>query len=138
MKALVILVLVASAALAAFSALNWSALAAVVPMNVGLLTVHGAPGTVALAFAFGFAAALLSYAAWQRTAQLLEARRHAQQVGEMRKLAEDAEASRVRDLRADLHTEMAAMRKTVEESANGLAAALGQIDEKLERSRPPP
>ena len=131
---MLLLVLLAAAVLAAFAALNWSALAAVVPMSLGLTTVQGAPGTVALAFAFGFAAALLEYAAWQRTSQLLEARRHAQELSELRKLAEDAEASRLRELRAELESELAAVRKTIEESANGLAAAIGQIDEKLARS----
>ncbi len=138
MKALALLVLAAVALLAAFAALNWAALNAPVPVYLGPATVEAAPGVIVLAFALGFALALLAHAAWQRTAQLLEARRHAQEVRALRELAESAESSRLRELRAQLDAEFAAVRRTVEVSANGVAASVGQLDDKLDRLQAAP
>lgn len=131
MKIFALVVALAAALLVLFAALNWAALSAVVPVSLGAATLDGAPGVVVLAFALGFALALLAYAAWHRTAQLIEARRHAQELRELRALAEDAEASRLRELRAELEREFAALRRTVEETSNGLAAAIGQVDDRL-------
>jgi uncharacterized protein HemX len=131
MKIFALVVALAAALLVLFAALNWPSLNAIVPVSLGAATIHGAPGVIVLAFALGFALALLAYAAWHRTAQLIEARRHAQELRELRALAEDAEASRLRDLRAQLEQEFAALRRTVEESANGLAASIGQVDDRL-------
>jgi hypothetical protein len=117
MKTVALIVLVAAAVLAAFAALNWSALNAAVPVYLGLATVEMAPGVIVLAFAFGFALALLAYTAWDRTAQVLEARRHAQEL---------------RDLRAEMAGGFEAMRRTIEESTNGLSASLGHLDDKLD------
>jgi hypothetical protein len=136
MKTIALLVLLAAALLTLFAALNWSTLNATVPVYLGPATVDAAPGVIVLGFALGFALALLAYVAWHRTTQLIEARRHAQELRELRTLADDAEASRLREMRAELAQEFAALRGTVEESANGLAASIGQLDDKLERARP--
>lgn len=134
MKIFALVVALAAAILVLFAALNWAALSAIVPVSLGAATIEAAPGVIVLAFALGFALALLAYAAWHRTAQLIEARRHAQELRELRALAEDAEASRLRELRAELTQEFAALRRTVEESANGLAAAIAQVDDRLHPS----
>jgi hypothetical protein len=138
MMAVALLVLLAAALVALFAALNWGSLSATVPVHLGLATVEAAPGVIVLACALGFALALLAYIAWQRTAQLIEARRHAEELRALRALAEDAEASRLRELRAELARDFAALRGTIEESGNGLAASIGQLDDKLERARTAP
>jgi uncharacterized protein HemX len=131
MKIFALLVALVAALLVLFAALNWPALNATAPVSLGVATIDAAPGVILLACALGLALALLAYAAWHRTAQLVEARRHAQELRELRALADNAEASRLRELRTDLEQEFAALRRTVEESGNGLAAAIGQIDDKL-------
>ena len=131
MKILALAVALAAALLALFAALNWSTLNVTGPVFLGPATVEAASGVIVLGFAFGFALALLAYVAWHRTAQLIESRRHAQEVRELRALAEVAEASRLHELRAELAQEFAALRSTVEESANGLAASIGHLDDKL-------
>lgn len=131
MKTFALLALLASALLAVFAALNWSTLNAVVPVHLGPVTVQAAPGVIVLAFAYGFALALLGYAVWHRTTQLLEARRHAQELRDLRALADNAEASRLRDLRTEIAAEFSSVRTSIEESANGLSAAIGQLDDKL-------
>jgi TRAP-type mannitol/chloroaromatic compound transport system substrate-binding protein len=62
---------------------------------------------------------------------LLEARRHAQALDAQRRLAEDAEASRLSELRAEVQQEFADVRKTIEESANGLAATIAEMEDRL-------
>jgi hypothetical protein len=140
MKVLVLLTLLATCLLILFSALNWGQLSALAPVSFGPVSAQAPPGTIVLVFALAFALALLAYAAWHRTAQLIEARRHAQQLQELRALADNAEASRLRELRAEVEAQFTALRRTIEESANGLAAAIGQLDDKLDRARavPPP
>src|SRR5688572_4415110 len=129
MKTMAVAALLAVALLLAFAALNWAALSLPSAVSFGVMTVQAPAG----GFALGFALALLAYAAWQRTAQLIEARRVSHEVAELRRLAEDAEASRLRALREEMAAEFAALRRTIDESANGIAAALGQLDDKLDR-----
>ena len=132
MKAIAIAVLLAVLLLVAFAALNWAALSMPSAVSFGVMQTQAPAGVIVLGFALAFALALFAYAAWQRTAQLIEERRVAREVADLRKLAENAEASRLHALRAELTTEFAALRMTIDESANGIAAALGQLDDKLD------
>lgn len=132
-RALGWLILAALALLALFAALNWGALTAPTSLRFLGASVQAPLGLVLLAVAVAFALLALVYAAALRTAMLIEARRHTQALEEQRRLADEAEASRLHELRADLEREFGATRRAIEESANGLAAALGQIDDKLER-----
>jgi hypothetical protein len=135
-KTLAIATMLAMLVLAAFAALNWAALSTPAAVSFGVMTAQAPAGVIVLAFAFGFALALLAYAAWQRTAQLVESRRVAQEMSELRALADNAEASRLVALREELTAEFAALRRTIDESANGIAAAVGELDDKLDRVRP--
>ena len=128
-----IVILVALALLALFAAVNWSALTAPTILSFVAFTLEGPLGLILLGFALGFALLFLGYAAMQRTAMLMESRRHAQELKAQRDLAERAEASRLSELRQQLERDFAALRATIEESTNSLAASIGQLDEKLER-----
>jgi uncharacterized integral membrane protein len=132
-RALTILMVVALALLALFAAMNWHALTARTVLSFFGVSVDAPLGLLLLAVAVAFAALALLYAAVIRTAMLLEARRHAQAIEAQRRLAEEAEASRLNELRAQIEREFADVRKTLDESANGLAAAIGQIEDKLDR-----
>ena len=136
MKTLAIATMLALLVLAVFAALNWAVLNTPAAVSFGVVTTQAPAGVIVLAFAFAFALALLAYAAWQRTAQLVEARRVAQEMRELRALADNAEASRLAALREELTAEFAALRRTIDESANGIAASVGQLDDKLDRLRP--
>jgi uncharacterized integral membrane protein len=128
-----VVVLVALGLLALFAAMNWGALTAPTVLSFLGATVEAPLGLILLGVAVFFAVLTLAYAAWQRTAMLLEARRQAQALEAQRRIAEEAEASRLAELRMQLEREMAAVRRTIEESANGLSAAIGQLDDKLSR-----
>ena len=135
MKAIAIAVLLAVLLLVAFAALNWAALSVPSVVSFGVMQAQAPAGVIVLGFALSFALSLFAYAAWQRTAQLMEERRVAREVAELRNLAENAEASRLHALRLELATEFAALRKTIDESANGIDASLGQLDDKLDDKR---
>jgi len=134
MKILDSAILAALAALAIFAALNWDALTARTALSFVLFTVEAPLGLILMGFALGFAVVLLGYAAAQRTTLLIEARRHAQELKAQRDIAERAEASRIEELRLQLERETAALRTAIEQAANGLAASIGQVEDKLDRS----
>jgi hypothetical protein len=127
-------ILVALAALGLFAVLNWPALSVPARLSVAGFPLDAPPGLILLAFALGLVLLLLCYAAVQRTAMLLQAHRHARELAAQREIAERAELSRIFELRAQLEREAAALRVCIEQSANGLAASIGQLDDKLERS----
>lgn len=122
-----IVVLLALILLFIFAAVNWPALTATSSLSFLFFRADAPLGVVLLGFALAFALLLLGYAAVQRTAMLVEARRHAQETKALRELAESAEASRLAALRAQL-----------EEATNSLAAHLGQIDDKLNQMQQRP
>ena len=126
-------ILVALALLALFAAMNWAALSAPTALSFFGVGVEGPLGLILLGTALAFGLLFLAYAAMQRTAMLMESRRHAQELKAQRDLAERAEASRLSELRQQLERDFAALRATIEESTNSLAASIGQLDEKLER-----
>jgi uncharacterized integral membrane protein len=132
-KTLAISAMLALLVLAVFAALNWAVLNTPSAVSFGVVTTQAPAGVIVLAFAIGFAVALVAYAAWQRTVQLVEARRVAQEMRELRALADNAEASRLAALREELTAEFAALRRTIDESANGIAASVGELDDKLDR-----
>jgi uncharacterized integral membrane protein len=128
-----IVILVALALLALFAAVNWSVLTAATTLSFVAFTLEGPLGVILLGFALGFALLLLGYVAMQRTSMHMESRRHAQELKAQRDLAEQAEVSRIHELKLQLERESAALRTSIEEAANGLAASIGQIDDKLSR-----
>ena len=126
-------VVAALALLVLFAAMNWGALTAPTTLSFLGASVEAPLGLILLSIAVGLALLALVYGAVQRTAALIEARRHTQALEEQRRLAEQAEASRLAELRVQHEQEFALVRKTIEESANGLAASIGQLEDRLKR-----
>jgi uncharacterized integral membrane protein len=125
------IVLAALLLLALFAAMNWGALTTATALSFFGASVEAPLGLILLGTAVAFALLALVYAAVQRTSMLLEARRHTQALEAQRQLAETAEASRLAELRAQMEREFAITRRTIEESVNGLAASIGEMDERL-------
>ncbi|MCB0217559.1 MAG: hypothetical protein H6648_07950 [Caldilineae bacterium] len=71
------------------------------------------------------------FAAGVRTSSLVELRRYAKEVEAARKLADEAEASRISGLQAHLDGLVASLREEAEARHNMLAATLGEMDERL-------
>jgi hypothetical protein len=154
-RVLAIVVLVLLAALAAFSLLNWSAIAAPAALSLGVTTLDAPLGVVLLGFVAALTGAFLVYAVSEQARSLSAARRFERELHAQRALADEAERSRFAELRAHLDTELRALRATgagggggdlrldelrasllerIEESTNGLAAHLAELEDKLDRA----
>ena len=155
MSARTIFLLLAAMLLALFTILNWQAFTT--PTTLWLLVAHvQAPlGLLMLAVTVLLAALFLLYAAYLRTAAMLEARRSARDLQVQRRIADEAEASRIAQLRTvveagprelDEKIEQscsgvqtrceqlsAELRTTIEQTGTVLSAYIGEVEDRLER-----
>lgn len=124
--------------LAAFVIANWHVLAAPVEVSLLVATINAPAGVILLGGTALLLVLLGAYTLSLHTSTLLEARRHAKELREQRLLADQAEASRFTDLNAAMQKEFADLRvelqKVSNESSNSLAAAIGEVEDKLDRA----
>jgi uncharacterized integral membrane protein len=151
-----LLILIVVGAVAIFSAINWKAFMAPTTLSVVFANVEAPLGLILLA-AIGLLTLLfLLYVAYLQSAILMENRRNARELKTQRELAEQAEASRISQLRSFLESELRRvgekteeskvavlaklegvereLRAVVEQSGNTLAAYIGEIEDRLERA----
>ncbi|MDD5365694.1 MAG: hypothetical protein PHR30_10165 [Gallionellaceae bacterium] len=151
MKILGVIIIVALALLAVFTLANWSVLTAPTLLSFIVFEIQGPLGVILLGVTLVLVGLFAFYALSMRTAMLMEAYRHKQELQAQRKLAETAEASRLAELRAQMEHDFGQLRaaieqtggrieaveqalhKSFEEAANGLAAGIGEVEEKLDR-----
>lgn len=137
--------------LAVFTLANWSALTAPTALSFIVFEVNGPLGAILLGAILVLTGLFVLYALSLRAAMLLESRRHHHELEAQRKLAERAEASRLAELRTQMEKGFDQMRLAIEqngghiqgveqsirqafdETANGLAANIGEVEEKLDR-----
>jgi len=130
--------------IAAFAILNWPAFIVSTTLSAGFFSFEAPLGLTMLCLlgviSLGF---VVNMAMWQGSV-LLETRRHTKELQTQRTLADQAEASRFTELRSALHLEFEtlaqrvaqsqeALRTEVHESANSMAAMLGEIDDRSRR-----
>jgi uncharacterized integral membrane protein len=137
-------ILVALFLLAVFTLANWSVLTASTTLSFVVFNVEGPLGVILLGAMLVLVALFVLYALALRTNMLMESRRHNQALQAQRELAETAEASRLSELRAQVEREFAevrgqmdrheqSMKQSLDEAANGLAALVGEMDDKIDR-----
>ncbi|MBN8776256.1 LapA family protein [Thiomonas arsenitoxydans] len=142
---LVILVIVL---ITIFSALNWSVLMAPTELSLGFTTANAPLGLIMLGLIVALAAVFLIYIVVLQAGMMSESRRVAKELKAQRELADKAEASRFDELRQLHSTDMdkliaridqldRELRSAIEANANGLSAALGEIDDRLQRTGTP-
>lgn len=159
MKLYVLLLLLVLTVIAAFAALNWNTFIAPAELHLGFTTVQGPLGLVMLGLLVSMAAIFLVFAVYLQTSALLETRRYSRELQANRELAEKAEASRYTELRNYLEAELSKqtafnsetktqligkieeveknLRSFTEQSGNTLAAYIGELEDRLERSGKP-
>ena len=138
--------------LAVFTLANWAVLTAPTMLSFVAFHVEGPLGVILLGVTLVLVALLALYALMLRTNMLMESRRHNQELQAQRRLAESAEASRLSELRAQIEQEFAqlrgsigavdartdevgqSMKQSLDEAANGLAALVGEMDDKIDRA----
>ena len=151
MNVLGAVILIAVLLLVVFALANWSVLTAPATLSFLLFDVEGPLGVILLGGMLLLLALFVLYALALRTRTLMESRRQTQELEAQRKLANDAEASRLRELRVQMEGEFArlheafggvdarlaqqeqVLKRSLDEAANGLAALVAEIDDKIER-----
>lgn len=152
MKVLGVIILAALFLLAVFTLANWSVLTAPTLLSFVAFDVEGPLGVILLGVTLVLVALFVIYALMLRTNMLMDSRRHHQELQAQRKLAESAEASRLSELRAEVADKFArlhealgqsdarmdrmeqSLRQSMNEAANGLAALVGEMDDKIDRT----
>jgi len=149
-----LLIVLALGALALFTAVNWSAFTTPTTLSVIFASVEAPLGLVLLGLVVLLAALFLIYVVYLQSSVLLETRRHARELHSQRELAEHAEISRLHDLRSFLESQLqnlgnqieqskaelsagldrleGDLRQSIEQCQNSLAAAMAEIDDRLE------
>jgi uncharacterized integral membrane protein len=162
-----LLLILVAVGIGAFALLNWGAFSAPTALSFGFGTVQAPLGLILLGMMAALLVVFLAFALYLETSVLLTTRRHAKQLEVERERAEQAEASRLADLRAYLEGELRslaergdagragivarierseeALRAALEQTGNSLAAYLGELEDRLDRvaaalpdRRPPP
>jgi uncharacterized integral membrane protein len=151
-----LLILALLAAVAIFTALNWNAFVTPTTLSLVFAKVEAPLGLVLLGFVAVLTLLFLIYVVYLQSSVLIESRRYARELQAQRELADQAEASRFSQLQAFLENELRKvaqkseelktgvlakleevereLRSVVEQSGNTLAAYIGEIDDRLERT----
>lgn len=150
MKLLGVVILVLLLLLAVFSLANWTVLSAPATLSFIVFNIEGPLGVILLGAMLVLGGLFALYALTLRTSMLVESRRYNQELQAQRKLAETAEASRLGELRAQVKQEFAevrttlgelggrmdqnaqSMKQSLDEAANGLAALVAEMDDKID------
>ncbi len=144
MKLSTVLFLIVIVLLVVFSAANWTVITAPTSLSLLFGTVQAPLGLILLGVILVVTVLFLGFTVYLQTSVLLQTRRHARDLEAQRKLADEAEASRFTDLRAFVGEQFSGLREhvdqverqlkaEVETSINGLAAHLGELEDRLER-----
>ncbi len=159
MKLHTLLLLIALSVIASFVALNWSVFVVPTDLSLGITVVKMPLGLLMVGLLVILTALFLVYVAYLKSSALLESRRHLRELQFHRERAEKGEASRLAELRNFLEAEMLKqadlnekfktdlfarveqldrnLRSVIEESGNTLAAYIGELDDRIEKTRTP-
>ena len=144
----------------AFAVANLTVIMAPTTVSLLVADIQAPLGLIMLGLTVLVTVLFLTYLAYLQTTVLLDARRHSRELQAQRELADKAEASRFTDLRTYLDMELRKLgeqvaesrlgmtaridlaqqdlRTTIEESGNSLAAHIGELEDRLERTAPSP
>ena len=151
-----LLILVVLGAVVIFAAINWKAFTAPTTLSLIFASVEAPLGLILLAVVGALTLLFLLYVVYLQSSVLVENRRNARELQAQRELAEQAEVSRINQLRSFLESELRRLGERSEESkasvlaklealerelgsviqqsGNTLAAYIGEIEDRLERS----
>jgi hypothetical protein len=151
-----VLIIVVLGVLIVFTSINWSAFMSPTTLSVGFTTVEAPLGLILLGIAGLLTLLFLIYVVYLQSSTLMESRRYGRELQAQREIADQAEASRIAQLHSFLEAELRKLanqteeaktgvltrldrldrdlRSTVEQSGNSLAAYLGEIEDRFERS----
>lgn len=152
-----LLIIVVIGLLAVFALLNWSVFLAQTTLSVGFTTVEAPLGLILLSVTGVLTLLFLIYVVYLQSSALVESRRFSRELQAQREIADHAEASRFNQLQSFLTAEIGQLaqqtlesktatlakldeverdlRTAIEQSANTLAAYLGEMEDRFDRPR---
>lgn len=148
-----VLLLALAVLFAIFVMVNWTAFMTPTTLSLLVASVEAPLGLIMLVITGFFAAVFLAYALYLQTSVLFETRRTTRELAAQRQLADQAEASRFTELRgmldgrfdrledalrggratADAQRLAAELRAAIDQAANGLAAQIAELDDRIGR-----
>lgn len=156
MKLQSLLLLIVLAAIAAFSALNWGVFITPTALSLGITEIQMPLGLVMLGLLIFLTALFLVFVVHLQGTALMENRRISRELKANKELADQAEASRFTELRTFLDAELTKqnnlqaesrttvisridqlerdLRAVTENSGNTLAAYIGELEDRLEKT----
>lgn len=159
MKLSTLLLLLILTAIAAFAALNWNVFITPTELSLGFTTTQIPLGLAMLGLLAFLTALFLGFVVYLQASALLETRRHSRELQASRELADQAEASRFNELRNFLEAELLKLTNlhagskseviarieqlednlhtAIEQSGNTLAAYIGELEDRLEKTKTP-
>lgn len=159
MKLHTLVLLLVAIAIAIFVMLNWSVFVVPTDLSLGVMTIKMPLGLLMVGLLIFVSALFLVYVAYLKSSALLETRRHLRELQAHRERADQAETSRLAELRNFLEAEMAKqanrnteiksdviarvekldhdLRNIIEASGNTLAAYIGELEDRMEKKRTP-
>lgn len=121
-----------------FALLNWDAFSALTPLNLGVTTVQAPLGLIMLGLVVFLCVLFTVWVISLQAGSIAAARRQTRELQVQRDLADKAEASRFTELRTELFARLDRLqndsRAAIEQNTNAVAAQLGQLEDRLERS----
>lgn len=141
-----VLVMLTLLLIGGFVALNWPAFTAPASLNLLFLRIEAAPALIMLGLLLLVVLVFLGYLLLWQSSALLQSRRHSKEMDAQRQRADEAEASRFTSLRTLMLEEFQrqttqliagqdSLRQELREQANALAAAIAELDDRLQRPR---
>jgi len=152
-----LLVMLVLGIMVVFASANWSSFMAPTTLSLLFATIQAPLGLIMLGFAALLTTVFLVFIAYLQASLLMDTRRHTRELQAQRTLADQAEASRVTELRNYLEAELPKLtneitesrvavgthldqldrdlRSVVEQAGNSLAASIGELEDHLERDK---
>ena len=148
-----VLLLALAVLFAIFVMVNWTAFMTPTSLSLLVASVEAPLGLIMLLVTGFFAAVFLAYALYLQTSVLFETRRMTRELAAQRQLADQAEASRFTELRGMLDARFdrlddalrggratvdaqglaTELRAAIDQAANGLAAQIAELDDRIAR-----
>ena len=152
-----LLVFLVLGVMALFAAVNWSSFMAPTTLSLLFATIQAPLGLIMLGFTALLTALFLLFIAYLQASLLMDTRRQTRELRAQRTLADQAEASRIAELRSYLETGLPKLgeeitdsrvavetrldrleqdlRSVVEQAGNTLAAYIGELEDRFERNK---
>lgn len=131
MKVRTLLLLMVLLAIVIFTALNWTVITTPTTLSLLVATVEAPLGLIMLGMLLLLTGVFTIFAGYQQTSTLLEARQQTKALEAQRKLADQAEASRITELQNLLNSALLRLEQQSVESRQATAARLDRLEQDL-------